>query len=254
MSRRPVNSPYQITTNFAVQDSNAYFGYHSGVDYALPEGRQVLAPTSGRIHSAAWSNTGGNMIVLFDGRYYHRLMHNSAVHVATGQSVSEGQHIANVGSTGLSFGAHVHWDISDEMLPSLRPSSFAHFINPTEWISNTKGKDMPNAGDVINVFKGLLDREPSAEDIAAYTANSWDGLYYAVTNSQEYKEKTQVNDGDVQNLFKFFTGRDASTEDKAWHRGNKFKPTIYNLMEHPEVKAHQAGGYTPVAEQLYKKS
>ena len=113
---------------------------------------------------------------------------------------------------------------------------------------------MPNSGDVVNVFRDALGRDPSDGEVKAYTAGTWNNLYYTVYGSEEYKEDTYVNDGDTENFFKFFAGRDAGQGDKDFHRGNKFKPTTYNLMSNPDVIAHQAEGeYTPVTEPLFKK-
>lgn len=135
--RRPVNSPYTITTEFGVRDTNAFFGYHSGVDYAVPVGTRVYAPASGKIVYATYNQTGGNMIIIFDGQFYHRLMHNSAMYVTVNQMVSEGDFIASSGTTGLSTGPHVHWDIMDEIISSAnpRPTSFDHFKSPARWLN-----------------------------------------------------------------------------------------------------------------------
>lgn len=128
--RRPVNTPYTISTEFGQPDSYAKFGYHSGVDYAVPTGRQVLAPVSGQLTNVV-SPTGGNMVVIYDGRFYHRLMHNSSFSRANGQ-VSEGEEVSKSGTTGLSTGPHVHWDINTE---GTYPSSFASFVNPADWLA-----------------------------------------------------------------------------------------------------------------------
>jgi murein DD-endopeptidase MepM/ murein hydrolase activator NlpD len=135
MARRPLNTPYTITNTFGVADSNAYFGYHSGVDYAVPVGRAVFAPAKSRVHWAGPDNTGGNMLVLFDGKYYHRLLHNSKLRAYTGWTVNEGTHIADSGSTGLSTGPHVHWDIFTELAPGTRrPPAFSYFKDPAVWL------------------------------------------------------------------------------------------------------------------------
>jgi hypothetical protein len=129
--RRPVNSPYVITTQFGVRDSYALFGYHSGVDYAVPAGRPIYAPASGKVTNVV-SNTGGNMVVLYDGQFYHRLMHNSSFSVPNGSFVSEGQEVAKCGSTGLSTGPHCHWDIN---INGATARSFSDFRDPAKWLA-----------------------------------------------------------------------------------------------------------------------
>lgn len=142
--RRPVNSPYTITTEFGVPDSNAKFGRHSGVDYAVPTGRAVFAPASGELMNVV-SPTGGNMVVIRDDQnFYHRLMHNSSFTRVNGR-VNEGEQVAKAGTTGLSTGPHVHWDINRE---GVYPSSFNAFISPADWLagkyqSNQGGGEMP---------------------------------------------------------------------------------------------------------------
>lgn len=130
MSRRPVNSPYTITTEFGVPDSYAKFGRHSGVDYAVPTGRPVYAPKSGQLTNIV-SPTGGNMVVIFDGVFTHRLMHNSSFSKGNGP-VNEGDEVAKVGTTGLSTGPHCHWDINTQ---GNSPDGFNRFIPPADWLA-----------------------------------------------------------------------------------------------------------------------
>lgn len=145
--RRPIDAPINITTEFGVPDSYAKFGRHSGVDYAKGTGSNVYAPTSGTLTQVV-SPTGGNMVVIRDNQgFYHRLMHNSQFIKPNG-SVSEGELVAKSGTTGLSTGPHVHWDINKE---GTYPTSFAAFISPADWLAGkfnqvtppTGGKDMP---------------------------------------------------------------------------------------------------------------
>lgn len=132
MARRPVNSPYTITTEFGVPDSYAKFGRHSGTDYGVPKLRPIYAPKSGQLTNVV-SPTGGNMVCIYDGQFTHRLMHND--HFARGNgSVQEGDVVAYADSTGLSTGNHCHWDINDE---GVYPTSFGHFKDPWEWLQGT---------------------------------------------------------------------------------------------------------------------
>lgn len=129
MARRPINAPYTITTEFGVADGYAKFGKHSGTDYAVNLGRPVYAPASGSLQNVV-SPTGGNMVVIYDGQFWHRLMHNSAF-VRSNGSVQEGNEVAKAGTTGLSTGVHVHWDINSE---GIYPTSFAPFKDPFKWL------------------------------------------------------------------------------------------------------------------------
>lgn len=148
--RRPINAPYQITTEFGVPDSYAKFGYHSGVDYAVPLNRPVYAPISGQLQNIV-SPTGGNMVVIFDGAYWHRLMHNSSFSRLNG-FVNEGDQIALAGTTGLSTGVHCHWDINGE---GVYPTTFKSFIPPADWLA---GKYVTTGGtEVFNTIEEVKE-------------------------------------------------------------------------------------------------
>lgn len=129
MARRPVNAPYTITTEFDVPDIYAKFKRHSGVDYAVPLNRPIYAPISGVLTNVV-SPTGGNMVVIYDGQFWHRLMHNQSFSRTNG-SVQEGDEVAKAGSTGLSTGYHCHWDINDE---GTYPTAFTAFKDPWKWL------------------------------------------------------------------------------------------------------------------------
>jgi hypothetical protein len=170
--RRPVNTPYTITTGFGVPDSYALFGRHSGVDYAVPSGRQVLAPVSGTLTNVV-SRTGGNMVVIRDAQgFTHRLMHNSSFSRNNG-AVSEGQEVAKSGTTGLSTGPHVHWDINKE---GTYPTTFNSFISPVDWLAG-KFNSTPTTGgnnvfqtdqEIIEAYLMLRGVKPSASEIASW--------------------------------------------------------------------------------------
>lgn len=177
MARRPVNSPFTITTEFGIPDSNAFFGYHSGVDYGVARNTPIYAPTAGKIVYLTLHSTGGNMVIIFDGQFYHRLMHNTsfASGLQVNSQVTEGQVVAYAGDTGLAFGVHCHWDISDEIISSQtpRPSSFAHFKDPAKWLAGeyqVKG-DIMNQEAGTELYRTALFREP--ESTAG--ASQWNG-------------------------------------------------------------------------------
>lgn len=155
--RRPVDTPITITTEFGVPDSNAKFGRHSGVDYLKNTGSNVYAPTSGTLTQVV-SPTGGNMVVIRDNQgFTHRLMHNSQFIKPNG-GVSEGELVAKSGTTGLSTGPHVHWDINKE---GTYPTSFSSFINPADWLAGKyqqQGGDMPipDADNYFNRYNKLM--------------------------------------------------------------------------------------------------
>ncbi len=86
--------------------------YHKGVDIATPTGSSVYASCGGVVVSAGWAGGYGYCITLRhpDGRMT-RYAHLSKILVSPGQSVSQGQTIAKSGSTGVSTGPHLHFEI-----------------------------------------------------------------------------------------------------------------------------------------------
>lgn len=157
----PVNQPYVITTYFGVPDSNAYFGRHSGIDYAVPLNRTVYAPKSGKITYAQKHPTGGNMLIIFDGTRYHRLMHNNSFIVTSG-TVIEGQPVAKAGTTGLSTGVHVHWDCPINQVPK----AFSDFIDPLEYIE--EGEEMLTKDQLVDLWVAFKGRGPTETERTRY--------------------------------------------------------------------------------------
>ncbi len=85
---------------------------HKGMDLAAPTGTPIYAAAAGTVTTARYSSSAGNWVVINHGNglqtYY---MHASALYVSEGQSVSKGQNIAAVGSTGQSTGPHLHFQV-----------------------------------------------------------------------------------------------------------------------------------------------
>lgn len=188
--RLPVNEPYTITTPFGVPDSNALFGKHSGVDFAVPLNRPIYAPASGQLTQVV-SKTGGIMVVIYDGKYCHRLMHNTSFSKSNGP-VSEGTEVAKAGTTGLSTGVHCHWDVNTQ---GTYPTSFAAFINP---LSLLGGEIMPDSGTVQNIVKDLTGNDATPTQIEVYTKkdiNAPDGIYYGYMKVEIERIKNQSSGG-----------------------------------------------------------
>ena len=86
--------------------------FHSGIDMAAPGGSPILAAYKGVVVSAAYSSTMGNYVMIDHGNnLYTVYMHASALYVSSGQSVTKGQKIAAVGTTGRSTGNHLHFGV-----------------------------------------------------------------------------------------------------------------------------------------------
>lgn len=208
--RRPINSPYTVTTQFGVPDSNALFGKHSGIDYAVPLNWSVYAPASGKLYNVN-SPTGGRVVRIYDGKMWHRLMHNNSFSRTDGP-VKEGDEVAKAGTTGLSTGVHVHWDVANKMIPT----SFSDFVNPEEYIKSQED-DMPNEGDAINFIRAEKmdpNYNPTKAEIEA--ARKVSGVDWAYRIGYP-------NDGDAVNYAKKYGGEPKEAKkfsNKTWaYRG-----------------------------------
>ncbi len=85
---------------------------HAGIDFAAGSGSPIMAAASGEVIVAQYSRSYGNMLVIDHGGGISTLYaHASRLYVSAGQTVSRGQVIAAVGSTGLSSGPHLHWEV-----------------------------------------------------------------------------------------------------------------------------------------------
>ncbi|AHF06358.1 LysM peptidoglycan-binding domain-containing M23 family metallopeptidase [Desulfitobacterium metallireducens] len=96
---------------------NSYYGYrsgsmHTGIDLAGHLGDPFVAAASGKVVSAGWGGSYGNMIVIDHGNGVStRYAHSSKLLVSVGESVTKGQTIGLVGSTGNSTGPHLHFEV-----------------------------------------------------------------------------------------------------------------------------------------------
>jgi murein DD-endopeptidase MepM/ murein hydrolase activator NlpD len=105
-------------------------GHHAGADIAAGQGRNVVAPAKGKVVVVDKVQLRGNIVILDHGLgVYTTYAHLSQVDVQVGQMVERGQAFAKVGSTGLSTGPHLHWELWVG----------GANVNPIEWTE----RDMP---------------------------------------------------------------------------------------------------------------
>lgn len=86
--------------------------FHRGMDVAAPSGTAIAAARSGTVSFAGWSGSYGYLVkIRHNGQDETWYAHQSQLHVSVGDWVEQGQTIGRVGSTGLSTGPHVHFEI-----------------------------------------------------------------------------------------------------------------------------------------------
>lgn len=93
--------------------SQYFWGGHPGIDLANSMGTSVVASDAGYVEFVGWDNSGyGNMILVNHGNgMITRYAHLSAFSVKAGQSVTKGQPLGRMGSTGRSTGPHLHFEL-----------------------------------------------------------------------------------------------------------------------------------------------
>jgi murein DD-endopeptidase MepM/ murein hydrolase activator NlpD len=85
---------------------------HEGIDVSAPMNAEIEAPAGGIVTKVDWVEGYGNMLTIDHGYgLVTRYAHCSKILVVRGQRVKRGQVIARVGSTGLSTGPHLHYEV-----------------------------------------------------------------------------------------------------------------------------------------------
>jgi murein DD-endopeptidase MepM/ murein hydrolase activator NlpD len=116
----------EITSSFGWRTHPilGYQKFHSGMDFGADYGSPIMAADRGVVVFAGWYGGYGNTIIIDHGGGMTTLYaHSEELYVAEGQSVQRGQAIAAVGSTGLSTGPHLHFEVRRDGEP-IDPAEF----------------------------------------------------------------------------------------------------------------------------------
>lgn len=118
----PRTAPYGSRRTYG---NSPVLSAHAGEDFSAAPGTPVYAPAAGTVVLAETLFVRGNAVVLDHGYgvctgYWHL----SELSVVAGEQVSVGQELGKVGSTGLSTGAHLHWELQVNGLP----------VDPLQWL------------------------------------------------------------------------------------------------------------------------
>ncbi len=115
LMKTPINGA-RLSSSFGMR-KHPILGYnkmHRGTDFAAPSGTPIMASGSGTVTRARWCGGGGNCVKIKHNSTYETVyahMKSFARGVKEGRKVKQGQIIGYVGSTGLSTGPHLHYEV-----------------------------------------------------------------------------------------------------------------------------------------------
>ena len=115
LMKTPINGA-RLSSSFGMR-KHPILGFnkmHKGTDFAAPEGTPIMASGDGKIVRARWCGGGGNCIKINHNSTYSTVyahLKNFARGIKEGVKVRQGQIIGYVGSTGMSTGPHLHYEV-----------------------------------------------------------------------------------------------------------------------------------------------
>ena len=109
----PVPTNRYVSSHYGYRNIFGYKEFHTGIDIPAPRNTNIIASNSGFVTTATYSNSGyGNRVIIDHGGGYKTLYaHCNSLNVKVGDFVAQGDVIAFVGTTGLSTGNHLHFEI-----------------------------------------------------------------------------------------------------------------------------------------------
>ncbi|MBP3215071.1 MAG: peptidoglycan DD-metalloendopeptidase family protein [Clostridium sp.] len=124
----PLPASDYVTSGFGHRESPTAgaSSNHQGIDIGASTGSSITAADGGTVITASYSSSAGNYVVISHGNGLSTVyMHCSKLLVSEGDTVSQGQTIAKVGSTGYSTGPHLHFGVRKN----------GSYVDPTDYVS-----------------------------------------------------------------------------------------------------------------------
>jgi murein DD-endopeptidase MepM/ murein hydrolase activator NlpD len=162
--------PGRVSSNYGMR-RHPILGYkrmHAGMDFRASYGTPIVAVTDARVSSAGRAGGCGNAVRLdHGGGISTRYCHMSRIAVSRGQSVQRGQVIGYVGSTGLSTGPHLHYEMYRGGR-SVNPAS-VQFVTRAQLSGEELRRFRAKLADLKTIESGvaLEDLSPTAAEAAA---------------------------------------------------------------------------------------
>ena len=102
-----------VTSSFGAREEifEGIDSYHTGIDIGANMGTKVVSSIPGKVTVATYNKYNGNYIEITNGKIVTKYCHLSKINVKVGDEIKSGKKIGEVGSTGLSTGPHLHFEI-----------------------------------------------------------------------------------------------------------------------------------------------
>ena len=115
LMKTPINGA-RLSSSFGMRKHpiSGFTKMHQGTDFAAPMGTPIMASGTGTVTRAKWCGGGGNCIKIKHNSIYNTIyahMKSFAKGIKVGKKVRQGQIIGFVGSTGMSTGPHLHYEV-----------------------------------------------------------------------------------------------------------------------------------------------
>lgn len=127
---------------------------HAGLDISVPAGSSVMAAASGVVSAAGFNSARGNFVEVGFGSGNKAIyQHLSDLGVKVGENVKAGQIIGKSGNSGISTGAHLHFELweNGRAVDPLK-SSFLNKVTPSASGANLAGVDLSEMTGVIKKY------------------------------------------------------------------------------------------------------
>lgn len=123
---RPWDGP--VTSEFGTRrDYGVYEGYHTGLDIDGVTGDPIISSAPGRVVLSKKLAVRGNTVIIDHGAgIYSAYCHLDQLDAAIDDLVAQGEQIGLMGSTGLSTGSHLHWEVRAQGVP----------VSPQAWLDS----------------------------------------------------------------------------------------------------------------------
>nr|WP_245354807.1 M23 family metallopeptidase [Brachybacterium sacelli] len=194
---------------------------HTGTDFAAPDGTPILAVADGTVTVAEFSGGYGGLVVIehtIAGQtvataYGH--MWETGIHVQPGDTVTAGQHIGDVGSSGNSTGPHLHFEV--------RPGGTnGEHTDPAAWLNAHDAADLPEPATYA----------PAGCDTGTETPG---GAPDPVDGDPDRMVDDPTSDGQITaRLLHLYTQGNATFPDSSWAC---YSPRPGTVSEHPLGRA-----------------